>query len=63
MFIVRVYDWHTDQMLGNWVVGDYDGERIVGPFASAEAASLWVEGQVRNDNEDIDYEICPLLAP
>jgi hypothetical protein len=48
MFIVRIHDWNTNQF------------SYVGAFVEAERASLWIESQRRNDNEDIDYEICPL---
>ena len=51
MFIVHVYDWNSEET------------HHIGPFSAAEAASLWIEGQARNDNEDIDYEICLLEAP
>ena len=51
MFIVRVHDWNTGEV------------EHFGPFAAAEDVSLWIEDQRRNDNEDIDYEICALLTP
>jgi hypothetical protein len=51
MFIVRVHDWNTDEIA------------YVGVFATAFAAMIWIDKQARNDNEDIDYEICPLVAP
>jgi hypothetical protein len=51
MFIVHLYDWNTEVT------------RYVGIFATTEAATLWIEAQVKNDNEDVDYEICPLVAP
>ncbi len=51
MFIVRVHDWDTDE------VG------FVGPFSEGMDASLWIQSQVKNDNEDIDYEIWSLEAP
>lgn len=51
MFIVRIHDWDTDEI------------EYVGVFVTTEAATLWVEAQVKNDNEDVDYEICPLEAP
>lgn len=51
MFIVRSHDWDTDEIV------------YVGTFATIDAAVLWVEAQAKNDNEDVDYEICPLEAP
>ena len=51
MFIVHVYDWDTEVT------------RYVGVFATAAAATNWINEQAKNDNEDIDYEICPLEAP
>lgn len=51
MFIVRIHDWDTDEI------------GYVGVFVTTEAAALWVEAQAKNDNEDVDYEICPLVAP
>jgi len=51
MFIVRVHDWDTDDV------------HNVGPFSDAMAASLWIQSQVKDDNEDIDYEIWSLEAP
>jgi len=51
MFIVRVHDWDTDNV-------DY-----VGVFVTVAGATTWINEQAKNDNEDIDYEICPLEAP
>jgi hypothetical protein len=51
MFIVRVHDWDTDEV------------NYVGLFVTSEAATLWIAAQAKNDNEDVDYEICPLEAP
>ena len=51
MFIVHVYVWDTEVT------------RYVGLFVTTEAATLWIAAQAKNDNEDVDYEICPLEAP
>ena len=50
-FIVAVHDWNTNEV------------KYAGPFDFVQAAMLWIDAQAKNDNEDIDYEICPLEAP
>lgn len=50
-FIVAVHDWNTDKV------------KYVGTFDFVQAAMLWIDAQAKNDNEDIDYEICQLEAP
>ena len=51
MFIVAVHDWNTNEV------------KYAGPFGFVNAAIVWIDEQAKNDNEDIDYEICPLKAP
>ncbi len=51
MFIVCVHDWDTDEI------------GYVGVFATIAAATVWINEQAKNDNEDIDYQICPLESP
>jgi hypothetical protein len=51
MFIVRVHDWNTDEIT------------YVGVFTTRLAVTVWINEQAKNDNEDIDYEICPLETP
>jgi len=51
MFIVKIHDWDSDEV-------DY-----VGVFASVEDAKTWIRSQKKDDNEDVDYEICNLQTP